>query len=75
LDEEAVNRNSATVDRTMDGKLATVTSKSTLGASVHNAAELFVSYRSRNQDWVTGASSQPHSRGLKEDKCYFSLRR
>ena len=58
----------------MDRKLATVTTKPNLGASLHNAAELFVSYRSRNQDWVTGVSSQPHSRGLREDKCYFSLR-
>ena len=64
----------ATVDRTMDSKLATVTSKPTMGASLHKAAELFVSYRSGNQEWVTGVSSQPHSRGLKGDKCYFSLR-
>lgn len=72
LDEEAVNRNSAIVDRPMNSKLVTVTAKPTLGVSLHNAAELFVSYRSRNQDWVTGVSSQTHSRGLKEDKCYFS---
>jgi hypothetical protein len=58
----------------MDSKPAKMTAKPTLGASLHNAAELFVSYRSLNQDWVTGVSSEPHSRGLKEDKCYFSLR-
>jgi len=74
FDEEAVNRNSAIVDHPMDSKLATMTAKPTLGASQHNAVELFVSYRSRNQYWVTGVSSQPHSRGLREDKCYFSSR-
>ena len=74
LYEEVVNRNSAIVDRPMNSKLVTVTAKLTLGVSLHNAAELFESYRSRNQDWVNGVSSQTHSRGLRGDKCYFSLR-